>query len=1086
MSRHLPISLKSPFRHPLLGLGLLIGLHAATSAGEVSFNRQILPILSDKCFHCHGPDSSHREADLRLDLREEAIKDAIVPGKSADSEAFLRILSKDPDEVMPPPKSHLTLTQQEKDLLKQWIDEGAEYQPHWSFIAPASVVAVPSVTDKAWPRNDIDRFVLARLDAEKMKPSPEATRERWLRRATFDLTGLPPSQAEIDAFLADTAPDAYGKVADRLLASPRFGERMAVPWMDVARYADSFGYQADIEMQTWPWRDWLIKVLNENLPWDQFITQQLAGDLLPDATQDQKLATAFNRLHRKTNEGGSIPEEMRQDGISDRVHTVGTAFLGLTFECSRCHDHKYDPILAKDYYSLAAFFNSIDEHGMIQGGENRGLTLPQPALMLPTPEQKSAMERTTAAVASVGESVAGIPAAHEADFQAWLGGKREAVDADLVAHFTFDEIKDGQITNVAEKPVPPPAEPQVASEAEKPADKADPASPKKAKAPLKTARPGGNKQGPGKLGQAMLCTGDDAVAMQDFGIKKCHDPLTFSFWLKPGENYPRAVVMANTTSFDANFCGYELLLENGRLRWSLMREFPGSVISIQSDESLPVGEWTHVIITYDGSSKAAGMRIDLNGKPAATKIVRDNLSRDFRTSGTINFGARGRDFGLRNGALDDIRIYTRSITPIESAQIFDGLSLTGLLAKPSLSPEETSALRGYYFSAIHPQAREGAGKLLAARTAWREVIDGVREISVMKEAAEPRPAHILLRGAYDQPGEKVERETPAFLPPFPADAPRNRLGYAKWLTMPDHPLTSRVLVNRLWQEFFGSGIVVTSDNFGLQGAQPTHPELLDWLARDFINSGWDHKRMCREIVLSATYRQDSRADAAQREKDPDNSLLARGPSRRLTAEMLRDSALALGGILQPQIGGPPAKPYQAEGSMWKTLNNFLPVYVEDKGPGVHRRSMYTFWRRTTTPPNMMVFDAATRDTCSAKRQSTNTPLQPLVLLNDPQFVEAARALGERMLKEGGATDEERVKWAYREVTGRNAGPKEIPVLLELYKGQRDSFTADPAGAAKLLAIGQIKPDPALQPIEAAAAATVASALFNLDASITLR
>ncbi|RYD35544.1 MAG: DUF1549 domain-containing protein, partial [Verrucomicrobiaceae bacterium] len=771
MARHLPISLKSPLRHPLLGVGLLIiSLPAAISAGEVSFNRQILPILSDKCFHCHGPDAAHREADLRLDVREDAVMDAIVPGKSADSEAILRILSKDPDEVMPPPKSHLTLTQGEKDLLKQWIDEGAEYEPHWSFIAPSAVVAVPDVTDKAWPRNDIDRFVLARLDAEKMKPSPEASRERWLRRAAFDLTGLPPSQPEMDAFLSDTSPDAYGKVADRLLASTRFGERMAVPWLDVARYADSFGYQADIEMQTWPWRDWVIKVLNENLPWDQFITQQLAGDLLPGATHDQKLATAFNRLHRKTNEGGSIAEEMRQDGISDRVHTVGTAFLGLTFECSRCHDHKYDPILAKDYYSMAAFFNSIDEHGMIQGGENRGLTLPQPALMLPTPEQKNAMDRTSAAAASVGKDVAGIPAAHEADFQGWLGGKREMVEADLVAHFTLDEIKDGQIPNAAEKPAPPSAEPP-ASDPAKPADKAAPAPAKKAKVPpLKTARPGANKPVPGKLGQALLCTGDDAIATQDFGIKKCHDPLSFSFWLKPGENYPRAVVVANTTSFDANFCGYELLLENGRLRWSLMREFPGNAISIQSDEKLPVGEWTHVVVTYDGSSKAGGMRIDLNGKPAATKVVRDNLSRDFRSSGTISFAARGRDFGLRNGALDDIRIHTRAITPIESAQIVDGSSLGGLLAKTSFSPEETAALRAYYFSAIHPQAREGAGKLLAARTAWREVIDGVKEISVMKETAEPRPAHILLRGAYDQPGEKVERSTPSFLPPFPKDA----------------------------------------------------------------------------------------------------------------------------------------------------------------------------------------------------------------------------------------------------------------------------------------------------------------------------
>ena len=1057
-------------------------------AGEVSFNREILPILSDKCFHCHGPDASHREAELRLDHREDAIKDdAFVPGKSADSEAIVRILSTDPDEVMPPPKSHLTLTGKEKDLLKRWIDEGAEYEPHWSFIPPPAVIPVPAPADAKWPLGDIDKFIMARLEAEGLKPSPEASRERWLRRATFDLTGLPPSQPEIDAFLADASPEAYVKVVNRLLASPRFGERMATPWLDVARYADSFGYQADIEMQTWPYRDWVIRALNGNLPWDQFITQQLAGDLLPGATRDQKLATAFNRLHRKTNEGGSIPEEMRQDGISDRVHTVGTAFLGLTFECCRCHDHKYDPMLAKDYYSMAAFFNSIDEHGMIQGGENRGLTLPQPALMLPTPEQERALKEKSAAIIRVKNEVAGIPAAHEADFQAWLGGKRELVTADLAAHFTLDEIAGGRLPNLAEKPEPPePAEPQASSDAGKTADPEDPAAPKKTKAPVKGAKAGGNKPTPGKIGQALLCNGDDAISMTDFGIKKCHDPLTFSLWLKPGENYPRAVVIANTTSFDANYCGYELLLENGQLRWSLMREFPGNAISIQSAQKLPVNEWTHVTVTYDGSSRATGMRIDLNGKPAETKVIRNYLSRVYRTSGTISFGARGRDFGLRNGAIDDIRIYKRPISPIESAQIFDGSSLTALLAKTSLSSEEMGSLREYYFSAIHPQTREGAKKLLAARTAWREVVDGVKEISVMKEADEPRPAHILVRGAYDQPGEKVERETPSFLPPFPKDAPRNRLGFAQWLTMPDHPLTSRVLVNRLWQEFLGNGIVTTVDNFGLQGSQPSHPELLDWLARDFINSGWDHKRMCREIVLSATYRQDSRADGKQRERDPDNKLLARGPARRLTAEMLRDSALALGGILEPQIGGPPVKPYQPEGSMWKTLNNFLPVYVADKGPGVHRRSMYTFWRRTTTPPNMMVFDAATRDTCSAKRQSTNTPLQPLVLLNDPQFVEAARALGQRMLKEGGDTDESRARWAFREVTGRAPTAKETPVLLELYKGQRESFTEDPEGATRLLAVGQMKSDPALSPIEAATATTVAGALFNLDASITLR
>lgn len=1058
-------------------------LAAVASAEPVSFNREILPILSDKCFHCHGPDGSHREADLRLDLRDQAIKDdAIVPGKSADSEAILRILSKDPDEVMPPPKSHLSLTDREKDLLKRWVDEGAEYQPHWSFIPPPAEIPLPAVSETAWPRNPVDNFILSRLEAENLKPSREAPRERWLRRVTFDLTGLPPTQPEMDDFLADTSPDAYEKVADRLLASPRFGERMAVPWLDVARYADSFGYQADIDMQTWPWRDWVIKVLNENLPWDQFITQQLAGDLLPDATRDQKLATAFNRLHRKTNEGGSIPEEMRQDGISDRVHTVGTAFLGLTFECARCHDHKYDPILAKDYYSMAAFFNSIDEFGTLQGGENRGLTLPQPALMLPTRDQENALNERAAAIAGMEKSCRDMPGLHEADFQKWLAGKKELIVADLIAHFTLDEIIDGRLLNVLE-----PSAPSKKSASGKEGDNAaTPVPAKSAKTPPKGASPGGNKIAGGKMGQAMLCNGDDAISMPDFGIKRCHDPMTISLWLKPGEKYRRAVVFANTTSPELNYCGFELLLEDGRLRWTLMREFPGNAISIQSQEVLPLDQWTQVTVTYDGSSRTSGMRIDINGKTSPTKVIRDGLTRDFRTSGTLGFAARRWDFGLRNGAIDDIRIYNRAITSSESAQIFDGTSLDSLLAKETPSPAEIDSLREYYFSAIHPETRQSVKKLLAARTAWREIMDDVREISVMKETVEPRPANILLRGAYDQPGEKVERETPSFLPPFPEGVPRNRLGFAKWLTMPDHPLTARVLVNRLWQEFFGRGLVVTSDNFGLQGSQPSHPELLDWLARDFINSGWDHKRMCRQIVLGATYRQDSRADAALREKDPENILLARGPVRRLTAEMLRDSALALGGILQPQIGGPPVKPYQAEGSMWKTLNNFLPAYEVDKGEGVHRRSMYTFWRRTTTPPNMMVFDAATRDTCSARRQTTNTPLQPLVLLNDPQFVEAARSLGERMLREGGSTDEERVKWAYREVTGRAAGEKELPLLKALYQEQREVFTKDPEGAGKLLAVGQLSADKNFAQIEVAAATTVASALFNLDASITVR
>jgi hypothetical protein len=545
-------------------------------------------------------------------------------------------------------------------------------------------------------------------------------------------------------------------------------------------------------------------------------------------------------------------------------------------------------------------------------------------------------------------------------------------------------------------------------------------------------------------------------------------------------------------------------------------------------------------VTYDGSSRAAGLRIFLNGKPAPVQIVRDGLKRDFRIGKALEFGARGRDFGLRGGALDEIHVFKRAITPVEAAHLHDGRTLTELLAtyshseagrvgvppagsgilpepsgslaapgsyaaapnngrsvaqdaqhgrrdaRPTRTTEEIAALRDYYFSAIDPGARGATARLLAARTAWRKTIDSVREIPVMEESAAPRPTFILARGDYTAPTERVDRATPASLLPFPKDAPRDRLGLARWLTDPRHPLTARVLVNRLWQEFFGRGLVVTSDNFGLQGALPSHPELLDWLARDFIASKWDHKRACKLIVLSATYRQDSRASKELRERDPDNALLARGPARRLNAEMLRDSALALGALLVPEIGGPPVKPYAPEGSMWKTLNNFLPDYQRDQGAGLYRRSLYSFWRRTTTAPNMMAFDTPTRDLCVAKRQPTNTPLQPLVLLNDPQFVEAARFLGERMLREGGKTPEAQLTWLFREVTGRTPRAAELPELVALHASQRAVFTEDPTRAEALLKVGDKPADKALPPADLAAAAMTASAVFNLDASIVLR
>ncbi len=1026
-----------------------LGLQQSFAAEDkISYAREILPILSDKCFFCHGPDKEKQEADLRLDIREEAIKAfAWDPKNPSESEALIRIFSKKSKEVMPPPKSHLTLNDKEKNLIKKWVEQGAEYEAHWAFVTPPKEIPVPKTNDSKWAKNPIDSFILARLEKEKLQPSPPASPERWLRRVTFDLTGLPPTQAEIDDFLTDKSPTAKETVVDRLLASPRFGERMAIPWLDVARYADSFGYQADINTNAWPYRDWVIKSFNENLPLDQFIIEQLAGDLLPNPTRDQKLATAFNRIHRKTNEGGSVPEEFRIEGIADRVHTAGTAFMALTMECARCHDHKYDPISAKDYYSMGAFFNSIDEFGLIQGGSTRGKVLPQPALLLPTPEEETQLANLQKNIEAATNELSSYIQSAAPAFQSWLSSNKNFPTPELIGKFSFETENKGELINDAD--------------------------------PKKPAKTGGNQLAPGKIGNSILADGDSSTIFPNFGINHADQPLSISLWLKPGENYKHAVVFSNTSSFDVPFSGYELLIEEGRLTWNLTRELPGCAASITTKQAIPTGEWSHITVTNDGSRKAAGLKIFINGKPAETNTVRDNLTRDYNIGDNLNFTARGRDIGIRNGMIDEVQIHTRSISALEVAAIHAGKSASEITATPE-------QLREFFFSAIDPKAREISNKLSAARSAYRDAEKPVREIVTMRESENPVPAYILARGDYTQPTKKVERETPDWLPPFPKDQPRNRLGYAKWLTSPDHPLTSRVMINRVWQEIFGVGLVETSDNFGLQGGQPSHPQLLDWLARDFMNHGWDHKRAIKQMVLSATYGQDSKVSPALRERDPANILHARGPARRLTAEMLRDSALAHSGLLVPTIGGPPAKPYQAPGSMWKDINNFLPEYKADKGEGLYRRSLYTFWRRTTTPPNMTLFDTSTREVCSTRRMPTNTPLQALVMLNDPQFVEAARKLSERIIQHGGTTDEARAKWAYREVIGKAPTQEQVTLLTELITEQRDFFTSKSSDAEALLKIGDSPANPKLDKTEIATFTTLAQAILNLDANITLR
>jgi mono/diheme cytochrome c family protein len=1046
-----------PCRHPsysvrlavagVLWLATAIPATAAPPTAKVDYNFQVRPLLADRCFVCHGPDEKKRKAKLRLDDPAVARR-VLVPGKPEESEFIRRITATAADEHMPPAKSNLTLSREEIDLLRRWVAEGAEYKLHWAFLPPAEVVPVPLV-DSKWPAGPLDRFVFARLEREGVKPSPPASKEDWIRRATFDLTGLPPTCAEVDAFLADDSTAAFARVADRLLASPRFGERLAIDWLDAARYADSFGYQADGDTHVWPWRDWVISAFNDNLPFDQFVTWQLAGDLLPGATRQQRLATAFCRLHRMTNEGGSIPEEWRNEYVSDRVHTFGTTFLGLTMECTRCHDHKYDPLTMKDYYGLGAFFNNIDEWGTYDNSAFR----PTPTLPLPAPAQERALAIHAHDVEVRATKLREVEKSRDGAFRAWLGRADLKPDLPgLLGYYPLDKLEaNNQLANLTD-----------------------------AKKPGSTSP--ANTLAAGKVGQALRFTGDDPATFAAPASLDRAQPFAASFWLKTPDAIKQGIVFHREAGTDTGFHGTELSFDEGRLLFALVRFWPGDAIAVRTRAPLPAREWSHVTVSYDGSGRAAGLRIFLNGKPAESEVVRDKLTKNIEAGGgTLTFGERFRSTGLKGGLLDEVRTFGRALTEIEAAQLHDGRSLADALVR-----KDEAALRPYYLATVDEEMAKARAELRQARERLFADQTGVFEIMTMEEMPHPRQAYILARGNYDAPKDRpVGRDTPTSLPAFPKEAPRDRLGLARWLTDPRHPLTARVAVNRYWQLFFGRGIVATTENFGTQGALPTHPELLDWLARDFIDSGWDVKRLCREIVLSSTYRQRSAATPELRERDPDNLLLAHGPSRRLSAEELRDAALVAGGLLSQKIGGPSVKPYQPAG-MWRGMNAFLPDYVADTGEGLHRRSMYTFWRRTSPPPNMLAFDAPGREVCVVRRQTTSTPMQPLILLNDPQFVEAARALGERLLREGGATPEERLSYAFRRAATRKPTERELRLLAELYQGQLKLFRADPVGTQKFLKTGERPPAAGLDPAELAAASATTSAILNLDASVTTR
>jgi hypothetical protein len=1027
---------------------------AGEPSGPADFNFDVRPLLSDRCFRCHGPDERARKRKLRLDQRDVALgrlesgKVPIVPGRPAESEVYLRITAEDPARRMPPRDSNLSLSAGEIDLIRRWIEEGAEYRRHWAF-EPIGEVPVPAPRGGA--RNPIDRFVLERLEKEGLSPAPEASREALIRRATLDLTGLPPSPAEIDAFLAERSPDAYEKLVDRLLASPAYGEARAAEWLDLARYADTYGYQADVDRDMSPWRDWVIRAFNENLRHDDFITWQLAGDLLPSPSRNQVLATAFLRLHRQTNEGGSIEEEFRTEYVADRIHTTGTAFLGLTLECARCHDHKYDPVAQRDYYRLFAFFQNIDESGLYSHFTR---ATPTPALLLwpEGAEEKHAAAR--ARVEAAEEALAREKRAAAARFEEWTrGGSPGIAPPPAAASFPLDEAAGGSTPNAAD-----PVRPGLLSD--------------------------GPDLVPGKEGKAMRFSGDNSLVLKGSGAFGRTDPFSFVLWVKPAERHERAVVFHRSRAWtDSGSRGYELLLEDGRPSFALVHFWPGNAIRVRAREALPAGEWTRLAVTYDGSSRAEGIRIHAGGEPLEVDVIRDCLTRDIIHRGEwgdadagaveLTLAGRFRDSGLKGGEIDGFLVFDRRLTAAE----------VRLLAGKAAGAEREVLLE-HFRERVDGACAGRRDELRKAREEEARLADDVPEIMVMREMAEPRPARVLRRGAYDAPGEAVEPGTPAAIFPFPEGLPRNRLGLARWLTDRRNPLTARVAVNRAWQVHFGRGLVATPEDFGSQGRLPSHPTLLDWLAATFMDGGWDLKGLHRLIMTSATYRQSSRGSAESIARDPENTLLSRGPVHRLRAEVIRDAALLASGLLSRRIGGPSVKPYQPPG-LWEEAGTGK-VYVEDKGEGLYRRSLYTFWRRTAPPPAMAIFDAPSREVCTARREPTTTPLQALVLLNDPQFVEAARVLGERLVKEHPADVGARIEAGFLAAIGRSPGPEERAILEKLYREELGIFEADLDAARRSLRVGASSPDGSLPPADAAATAVVVSALMNLDEFVMKR
>lgn len=1061
--------------NPLL-LALLTGFMVVGSsvsslaADRIEFNRDIRHILSDNCFSCHGFDEKGRQAGLRLDLSEPARlkldsgKTAIVPGNIAESELVRRILSKDATQVMPPPETGKQLTANQIQLLQDWIAQGAEYQRHWSFV-PLKRPTVPStVGESAGP---IDSIVRERLQHEGLNPSPSANKSQLIRRVTFDLTGTPPTPSEIDDFMSDSSPDAYERLVDRLLASPRYGERMALDWLDAARYADTHGFNNDTTRYMWRWRDWTINAFNQGMPFDQFVTDQLAGDLLPNPTLDQLIATGFNRNHVINSEGGIIPEEYRVEYVADRVHTTATIFLGLSMGCTRCHDHKFDPLTQREFYQFYAFFNQLNEQGEAGRVGNA-----EPMINAPTPEQSERLEKLAASIRILDESAMQRIVATRTTIAEWEPKLRDSfvsktAEAQPVYRWTLDEAAGSEVV-----------------------DNRDPGRKGSVAGKVDWVR--------GKVNGALKFDGQTHVDVGDLASFERGDHFSCGAWINL-ENRDAGTVVSRMDDADA-FRGFDLLIAGGKLTAHLIHRWPDDALHVVSKADVPVNQWKHVFVTYDGSSKAEGLKLYVDGKLQEVDITNNHLTATTITAKPLRIGRRtpGAPF---KGIIDDVRIYDRdlAVEQIQSVMAYDGLNDLLALSPERRTADQTTTLVKGYLDRFDPEYQSWTQQRSGLEAQRAEVEKSVPSAMVMKDMPQPRNTYVLKRGQYDAPGEEVQPDVPASLPPFPAGAPRNRLGLAQWLLLPDHPLTARVAVNRAWMQLFGTGLVETAEDFGSQGQWPTQLDLLDWLSAEYAGFGqqivvsgqerprWDTKKLYRQIVTSATYRQTSRVTSELNEKDPANKLLARGPRFRLPAELIRDNALAVAGLLSDKIGGPSVSPYQPAG-LWDDVavgaDYEGTVYKQDKGEGLYRRSMYTFWKRTCPPPGLNTFDAPEREVCTARRSRTNTPLQALVLLNDPTYLEAARKLAERSILEGGPTVESKLDFAFKLAFSRSSTAAESSVLLKIYQTRLAHFQQNPADAKAFISVGESARNESIVEADLAAWTSVMSLILNLDEAIT--